>query len=119
MRVKVVIGLVCLMTMSCATTGTLLKAQENEMKYAVAYCLSQSYPNSEFSNDAEYVAGAYLQKGSFGIDMYEKIREYVSQYRSEKYVSKHDRNLNVMQCIDLYDSRELSSLIHDITNKED
>ena len=83
----------------------------NEKKYAVAYCLSKSYPDSEFSSDSKHVAGAYIQKGSLGIDVYESIRNHVDLYIERPYVSKHEVNLNIMQCIDLYGSESLDLVI--------
>lgn len=83
----------------------------NEKKYGVAYCLSGTYPESEFSSDSKHIAGSYIQKGEYGIHVYEAIREYVNSYRMEKYVGKQGRNLDVMQCIDLYDSEELKEVI--------
>ncbi len=103
--------LCCAATVSCATPETTDRSTLNEVKYAVAYCLSASYPDSEFSKDAAYVSGAYLQMGDYGIDTYATIRDFVDTYRSEPLLSKHDRNLNIMQCIDLYESDSLKALI--------
>lgn len=90
---------------------------ENELSYAVAYCLSHSYPNTEFSNDAKYISGTYIHKGSFGIDMYEDIRAFVDEYMKNKYTSKYKKNLNIMQCIDLYHSKGLIETINANINK--
>ncbi len=103
--------LCCTMTASCAAPGAQDYPPLNEVKYAVAYCLSKSYPDSEFSADAGYISGAYLQKGDYGIDTYEAIRDFVDSYRSQPLPSKHDKNLNIMQCIDLYESAPLKELI--------
>jgi hypothetical protein len=91
----------------------------NELKYAVAYCLSKSYPNSEFSEDAAYISGAYLQNGIYGINMYEEIRSFVDTYRNQPLASKYDKNLNIMQCINLYEFVPLKNLINEIANKFD
>lgn len=108
--------LCCAMTTSCATPDTTDRPPLNEVKYAVAYCLSQAYPNSEFSEDAAYISGAYLQKGDYGIDMYEDIRDFVDNYRKEPLLSKRDQNLNIMQCIDLYESGPLKSLLREASH---
>jgi hypothetical protein len=75
--------------------------------------LSYAYENTEYSKDAGYVSGAYIQKGDLGLNVYEAIRDYVTIYKQKKYLSKHDRNLNIMQCIgiDLIESAELLSVI--------
>ena len=77
----------------------------NKLKYAIAYCLNKAYPDTEFSKDSKHISGAYLQKGSYGLDTYESIREYVDEHTSKEYLSKRDRNLKIMQCIDLIDSQ--------------
>jgi len=43
--------------------------------------------------------------------MYEQIREFVTVYKQKKYVSKNNRNLDIMQCIDLIESEELKIII--------
>ncbi len=117
MGTKIILCICCLFFSACATSSEALSAPENEKKYAVAYCLSNSYPDSGFSKDAGYISGAYLQKGNFGLDMYEGIRKFVSSYREKSYVSKHDRNLNIMQCIDLFESKKLEQLIESNSNQ--
>lgn len=106
-----------LLLTSCATYAGQEHKAANEIKYAVSYCLSLSYSGSEFSSDARYVAGAYLQKGEFGIDMYESIRGFVDEYMNTPYLSKHNRNLTIMKCLDLSDSDELANRINEIANK--
>lgn len=117
MGAKIITCLLCSIISSCAATSIPQTNISNEKKYAIANCLANSYPDSEFSSDAKHISGAYLQKGEFGLDMYESIREFVSKYRKKGYVSKHDRNLNIMQCIDLYESEELVTLINEFASK--
>lgn len=114
---KIITCLLCSIICSCAATSKPQINFSNEKKYAIANCLANAYPDSEFSSDAKHISGAYLQKGEFGLDMYENIRKYVSKYREKAYLSKHGRNLNIMQCIDLYESKELVSSINEFANK--
>jgi Type VI secretion system (T6SS), amidase immunity protein len=95
-----------------ATSGV---EHENGVKYAVSYCLSKAYKGSEFSRDAKLMSGSYIQNGSYGIDVYESIREFVDTYTKQKYMSKHGNNLDIMQCIDLSGSSELNSVIAKMT----
>ena len=112
MGVKIVsCMLCCLIITSCAASRTLQHDIANEKKYAVAYCLACSYPESVFSEDAEYVSGAYIQKGEFDLAVYEKIRDFVANYKKIPYLSKHQRDLDIMQCIDLFESKELTLFI--------
>lgn len=105
------IALPLLLLCSCATTVKPLDIK-HEVKYAISYCLSSAYLESQFSKDAGYVSGAYIQKGSYGLHVYESIRGFVDLYIAKKYNSKHNRNLTIMQCIDLNDSIELVEIIH-------
>jgi hypothetical protein len=111
MGIKVITSLASLFLISCASTIASPYDYSNEKKYAVAYCLSTTYENSEYSKDARYVSGAYIQKGELGLNVYEAIRDYVMTYKQKKYLSKHERNLNIMQCIDLIESVELLAVI--------
>ena len=96
---------------SCAGRDVLQRDAANEIKYGIAYCLGRAYPDSAFSSDARYVAGAYIEKGSADFDAYAAIRAYVDAYREKPYLSKHGRNLAVMQCIDLVTSDEFKDLV--------
>lgn len=117
MGIKIALCLCCVFFSACATSRGYLESHENEKKYAVSYCLSRSYPHTEFSKDAGHISGAYLQKGDFGLDMYEQIRIFVDSYKDKKYLSKHGRNLYIMQCIDLFESEELAKIIEKAANK--
>ncbi len=48
--------------------------------------------------------------------MYESIRDFVDAYTQKRYVSKHGKNLNIMQCVDLSVSSDLSSVISKTAN---
>ncbi len=122
MGVRVVLSVCILGLCSCATAqGNKNRVSDiaNEKKYAVAYCLGKTYPGSEFSSDAKHIAGSYIQKGRFGIHVYESIRNNVDTYRGKKYVSKHEINLDIMQCLDLYDSNSLKTVIRKSANADD
>ncbi len=110
-----IITLLAIMCSSCAV-ATPKVGHDNEVKYAVSYCLSKAYEGSDFSKDAAHISGAYLQKGNYGLDMYESIRDFVDAYTQKRYVSKHGKNLNIMQCVDLSVSSDLSSVISKTAN---
>ena len=110
MGTKIIILLMAILS-SCATANSTIISINNELKYAIAYCIFKSYPNTNIESDAKYVSGSYIQKGEFGIDMYEMLRKFVDSHRKNKYQSKHGRNLDMMQCIDLYESIELVNII--------
>lgn len=111
--------LVMILTFLCSACAMTTEAPNysNEVKYAMSYCLSTAYPDAVFSKDAGYISGALLQKGRYGLDMYESIRAFVDLYRQEKYSSKHNRNLAIMQCLDLSTSTELLTQVRKIADK--
>lgn len=95
----------------CASTPEQKIDYSNEERYAFSYCLAEAYAGSEVAGDARYIAGVYLEKGEAGIDAYERIRTFVDEYRKEPYASKYDRNLSIMQCLDLLGSQELARVL--------
>jgi hypothetical protein len=103
----------------CSFSAAALPSDEynNEIKYAISYCLSTTYPDSKFAKDANYISGAYLQKGSHGLHVYDSIRNFIDVYVKDEYVSKHNQDLSIMQCIDLSTSNALYSEINKITNE--
>ena len=116
MGAKIICTVLCLVVSGCATKPESNPRSLVEEKYAISYCLAEAYPDSEVSRDARHVAGAYLQKGKSGIDVYEQVRAFVDEYRKEPYVSKYDRNLNIMQCLDLFGSEELAHTVRNGAN---
>lgn len=116
MGTKIIALLSSLLIVSCATSAS--SSYNNEKKYAIAYCLSSIYENTEYSSDAGYISGAYIQKGDFGLDMYEAIRDFVITYKQKEYVSKNNRNLSIMQCVDLVESNQLQDVIEKAANQQ-
>jgi hypothetical protein len=112
MAPKIIYILLATVLLGCATAPKPNLSSTNEQKYAISFCLAQSYPSTPMAADAIHVAGGYLDKGSHGIDMYEGIREYVLKYKSTSYLSKENKNLSIMQCLDLFESKELKNLIN-------
>lgn len=117
MGTRIVLLTIAALLLGCSTDGAHAD-HSKEVKYAVAYCLGASYPDTLFQDDAEYAAAGYLQGGDYGIDMYEQIKVFVNEYQKGKYVSKHGANLAVMQCLDLYQSEDLGKLIEKIAKSQ-
>lgn len=99
MGVKVKLLLVILILYACTSTEKYRIVEDKNsllVEYAVAYCLSKSYPGTDYSLDATYVAGSYLQKGDSGLD----------KYFEKNYISKQGKNLVIMKCIDLFNKKQ-------------
>lgn len=111
MRTRITWIALCLVVSGCAGQAAQSIDYSNEERYAFSYCLAEAYPGSEVAGDARYIAGVYLEKGEAGIDAYDRIRAFVDEYRKEPYASKYDRNLSIMQCLDLVGSQELARVL--------
>jgi len=120
MGIRVIFFVLIIFLASCTSVHKKETPSEmsNGIKYSIAYCLSKTYPNSEFSSDSRHISGSYIQVGSYGIQVYESIRKFVNAYQQKKYVSKHNRNLNIMKCIDLLESNKLKVVIEQSANKK-
>jgi hypothetical protein len=79
-------------------------------KYAFCRCLISRYPQDSFLRKDGALTG-YEEIGSYGNRAYDQVDSLVAKWCQTKYSSKYKRNLYLMQCIDLYDSPELDSLI--------
>jgi len=79
-------------------------------KYAFCRCLISRYPQDSFLRKDGALTG-YEEIGSYGNKAYDAVNSFVEKWCRTKYNSKYKRNLYLMQCIDLYDSPELDSLV--------
>jgi hypothetical protein len=79
-------------------------------KYAFCRCLISRYPQDSFLRKDGALTG-YEEIGSYGNRAYDQVDSFVAKWCRTKYNSKYKRNLYLMQCIDLYDSPELDSLV--------
>jgi len=119
MAIRIILIMAMISLSSCLSSKIINSADEtrNGIKYGIAYCLSKTYAKTAFSSDSRHISGSYIQTGSYGIQVYESIRGYVDAYQQKKYLSKHNKNLDIMQCIDLLESRELKVIIEQSANK--
>jgi len=89
---------------------SLLKERAILKKYAFCRCLISRYPQDSFLRKDGALSG-YEEIGSYGNKAYAEVDSFVTQCCRTKYSSKYKRNLYLMQCIDLYDSPALDSLV--------
>jgi len=89
---------------------TLNKERAILKKYAFCRCLISRYPKDSFLRKDGALTG-YEEIGSYGNRAYDQVDSLVVKWCRTKYSSKYKRNLYLMQCIDLYDSPELDSLV--------
>jgi hypothetical protein len=87
--------------------ATLLK------KWALSRCLAKAGADSPPGDDAAKTAAAYLESGTAGIEVYEKLEALARRYLEREYTGSVKSNYNTMKCLDLYDSDELDRLARD------
>jgi hypothetical protein len=91
-------------------TISLVKERAILKKYALCKCLIFRYPQDSFLRKDGALTG-YEEIGSYGNKAYDAVDSLVAKWCRKKYSSKYKRNLYLMQCIDLYDSPELDSMV--------
>ena len=80
-------------------------------KFAISQCLMRAFPNSPMLADAGRASGAYVELGTSGPDVYDKIVAVVQAHRARPYNAKSGKSLFVMQCLDLLHDPTLEALI--------
>lgn len=82
--------------------------------WALSTCLGKIANNEAMQKDAAATAGAYLEFGNQGPEVYEQISQLVRQYVKRRYQGAAASEFNTMKCIDLYHSKALNSLLSHI-----
>ena len=80
--------------------------------YALCKCLLNKFPQDSLQNDG--TLEGYLELGQYGNLAYETVDSFVKNEASQKYASKYKKNLYIMRCIDIYNSKSLDSLIRSL-----
>lgn len=84
-------------------------------KWALARCLARAGGDSPAGDDAAKTAAAFLEAGTAGIDVYEKLEALAGSYLDRQYTGSVKSQYNTMKCLDLYESDELDKLARDST----
>jgi hypothetical protein len=79
--------------------------------WALSTCLGKIANNETMQKDAAATAGAYLEFGSQGPEVYEQISLLIQKYVKRRYQGAATSEFNTMKCIDLYHSKALDSLL--------
>ncbi|AKQ44931.1 hypothetical protein TH63_03705 [Rufibacter radiotolerans] len=84
--------------------------REKLKRVAFCSCLYKSNPKSDFWENEGSAAG-YFETGNFGIDAMETIDSMALEISKKKYSSKLDKRLDIMKCMDFYNSKELEDKV--------
>jgi hypothetical protein len=107
---------VVLQCIACASSpGEGAKAPQKMLlkKWALSRCLAKASADSPAGDDAAKTAAAYLERGTVGIEVYEKLEVLAGSYLEREYTGSVKNSYNTMKCLDLYDSDELDRLVRD------
>jgi Type VI secretion system (T6SS), amidase immunity protein len=103
---------------ACASTPELGPAhpQARILKnWALSRCLAKAAGESPPGDDAARSAAAYLEMGTGPIESYDKLEALADTYLQRKYGGSVNGEYNTMKCIDLYESRELETLVKELS----
>lgn len=92
---------------------SIIKERSNLKKYALCKCLEYKFQNDSIIQKDGSLEG-YLERGSYGNNAYDLIDSFVIKATKISYASKYKKKLALMRCIDIYDSKELDSLINSL-----
>jgi hypothetical protein len=84
-------------------------------KWALSRCLSQAAGQTVAGDDAAKTAAAYLEIGSAGIEVYEKLDALAKSFLTQTYTGSVKSEYNTMKCIDFFESEELERMAKDAT----
>lgn len=110
-RVSFIVGVLQCIACASVSGGTPQSAQSGLLKkWALSRCLAKANAESPAGNDAAKAAAAYLERGSAGIEVYEKLDALAGRYLERVYTGSVQSDYNTMKCLDLYDSEELDRI---------
>lgn len=79
-------------------------------KWALSRCLSQAAGQTAVGDDAAKTAAAYLEMGSAGIEVYEKLDALAKSFLTQTYTGSVKSEYNTMKCIDFFESEDLDQM---------
>lgn len=79
-------------------------------KYAICKCLLQKFNSDTMLRNDGSIDG-YVETSSYSNLAYKIVDSFLTVYESSKYESKNQKNLYLMQCIDLMNNAKLDSVI--------
>jgi hypothetical protein len=91
----------------------LFAERANLKKYALCKCLIEKYPTDTLLRLDGSLMG-YIEIGSYGNNSYDVVDSFIAAKTVIHYSSKDKRSLYLMQCIDIYNSVELDSLVKEL-----
>ena len=82
-------------------------------EYAFCRCLANSYPRDTFLLKDGTIEG-YMEMGSYGNRAYDVIDSFINLKCKMVYASKFGKKLNLMKCLDIYNNKDLDSIVNSL-----
>lgn len=113
----IILMFIIIYNVNCISSKTLQSTTDadeclNIKNFAFSFCLSYCYEEtSKISRDARAVGSFYLQTGTSEQELYEKVDKLAKKYSKMHIATKDDIDFSLAKCLELYNSKELDSLI--------
>ena len=125
-RKLISIALLVFFSTSCTSSEYSFKEDTNNVmfkNYTLSVCINMAYGATSESllKEASLAANGYREFSNIDLSAFEASRALISKWLTKDYISKNGGQINLMKCIDLYNSPELEKLFiqHDpCKNKE-
>jgi hypothetical protein len=84
---------------------------------AFCSCLAASLPKTDSTIIKDGSAAGYFETSEYSLLAFESIDSIANVFAQKAYTSKHSKPLNIMKCLDFYNSIELEKLIQSLDNE--
>lgn len=109
-----ILALSMLSNIALAETHLFKNASEEILfrNFTLAICTGMAYEkeSKQLATDVGRSASGYREFSHIDLEAYEESRKLVSKWLAKDYQSKHGGQIDLMKCIDLYNSKELKDL---------
>ena len=109
---KLILIFSSILSCSCAVKQINQTAQEEIIfkKFTLSICLGSAFEAKEMKYDANKAANAYRIRGNMPAEAIDESRKLVDKWLNKSYLSKSGEQIQVMKCIDLYESNDLLNI---------
>jgi len=81
--------------------------------WALSRCIAKVAEGQPAGQDASITAAALLERGSAGVEVYERIDRLIDDFRARRYGGSVPGEYNLLKCIELYHSADLAHIARD------
>ena len=114
-RKLISLTLLTIFSSSCVSNEYSFKEDTDKVKFknfTLAVCMNMAYGESSDAllKEASLAANGYREFSNIDLSAYEASRSLISKWLNKDYASKNGGQINLMKCIDLYNSPALENL---------